>query len=60
MTENFQMSVPSSEREERVKTLRRWGGISVDAILDPRTRFFSVPEMPGFILCAVKHGPSGP
>lgn len=49
MSENLQTAVSLSEREERVKMLRQWGGPAVDAILDLRTLFFSVPGMPGFI-----------
>ncbi|MDP1834443.1 MAG: DUF2156 domain-containing protein [Chlamydiales bacterium] len=38
-----------SERERSVECIRRWGGASSDAILDPECRFFSIPSIDGLL-----------
>lgn len=37
------------EREEIVSSVRQWGGIVSDAILDPSTKTFSIPSIKGLI-----------
>lgn len=42
--------------------IRRWGGCAVDAVLDPDTKFFTLPELEGMIgyrslpTCAIVYG----
>lgn len=56
------MPIINSERDQIVQLIRRWGGLAADALLDPSTKFFQVPEIEGLIgyrilsKCAVVFG----
>lgn len=51
-----------AERDRIVKIIRQWGGLTTDALLDPRCTFFSLPGIEGLIgyrtvsRCAVVFG----
>jgi lysylphosphatidylglycerol synthetase-like protein (DUF2156 family) len=38
-----------SERDQLVALIRRWGGLTSDALLDPSCKFFSTPHIEGII-----------
>jgi lysylphosphatidylglycerol synthetase-like protein (DUF2156 family) len=56
------MTSTSDDRHQIVQIIRRWGGLTTDALLDPVTQFFIVPGVEGLIgyrlraQCAVVYG----
>lgn len=43
------MPIHPPDRNQIVQLIRRWGGLTTDAILDPSTQIFMIPEVEGLI-----------
>jgi len=43
-------------RESRVKIVRRWGGLASDAVLDPNSEIFEIPNLDGILGYRIEHG----
>ena len=55
-------TVAQSDNDRVVEMVRRWGGCTTDAVLDPAMKFFSTPDVEGIVSyrpewgCAVVYG----
>jgi lysylphosphatidylglycerol synthetase-like protein (DUF2156 family) len=63
--DHLSVASPLLQKDERshiVELVRRWGGLTTDALLDPNCQIFSLPQLEGFIGyqlvrgCAIVYG----
>lgn len=52
------ISLPTLNQEKRqmIELIRRWGGLTSDALLDPNCQFFSIPPLEGIIGYRIENG----
>ncbi len=54
--QGFSTDVSKEERPGILELVRRWGGCTTDAVLDPSMQFFSLPGISGFVSYRLAYG----